>query len=106
MIAAAIAVMTPGYLVISVVAGLIAGLYLAVFHPASETVLRRSLLQGWYFGFLGSILYASRVFFLLGTGTESDVGRVSGGWALWLLFSVAITAGAFVGAEFRERRTR
>lgn len=104
-------VFNAGNLTASVVSGLMAGLYLAVFHPPTLTTspLRRSLLSGWYFGFLGSILYVGRVAFSLARDASdpnwvSDAPRILGAWVLWLLFAVFVALGAYAGAAWRLRR--
>lgn len=101
-----LSVLTPGNLVSSIVAGLIAGAYLTTFHPTlpgRRELVRRSVLQGWYFGFLGSLLYVARVAFAI-ANHQTDLGRVAGGWALWLLFSATLALGAFLWSSLREPR--
>lgn len=106
-------VLTIGNLVLSVAAGLLAGGYLAVFHPTipERGLGRRALLQGWYFGFLGSILYVARVAFAIARQASdpaepTDIGRVVGGWLLWLLFAAFVGVGAYAAGVVRERRQR
>lgn len=100
-----------GNLFASVLSGILAGLYLSVFHPTivGVNVTRRALLQGWYFGFLGSILYIARIAFSVTrsetTDVPSDVPRVVAGWVLWLLFSVSLALGAWLGARLRRSRS-
>lgn len=107
-----LSVLNIGNLFASVLSGMLAGLYLSVFHPQiiGINVLRRSLLQGWYFGFLGSILYIARIAFSATrsetTDIPSDVPRVAAGWLLWLLFSASLALGAWLGARLRGYRGR
>lgn len=105
----ALAVLTAGNLILSVGAGLLAGGYLAVFHPTipERGLGRRAALQGWYFGFLGSILWVARIAFALarpGDPGVTDIGRVAGGWLLWVLFAVFLGVGAYLAGVIRERR--
>lgn len=104
-----LSVFNVGNLAASVFSGLLAGLYLAVFHPSIEgiDVVRRSVLQGWYFAFLGSILYVSRIVFSLVRSQAdgaSDAPRVVAAWVLWLLFAACVGLGAWLGARIRIRR--
>lgn len=106
-----VSVFSAGNLTASIVSGLMAGLYLAVFHPPTLTTspLRRSLLSGWYFGFLGSILYVGRIAFSFARdasdpGWVSDAPRIAAAWILWLLFAAFVSLGAYIGAAWRLRR--
>lgn len=108
-----VSVFNAGNLTASIVAGLMAGLYLAVFHPPTLTTssLRRSLLSGWYFGFLGSILYVGRLAFSLARDASDpdffgDAPRILAAWVLWLLFAVFVAVGAYTGAVWRLHRLR
>lgn len=105
-------VFNAGNLSASVISGILAGLYLTVFHPSVDgvNIVRRSLLQGWYFAFLGSILYASRIVFSIvraqADGVPSDAPRVAAAWILWLLFAACVALGAYLGTWARVRRAR
>ena len=102
-----LSVFTVGNLFAAVLAGLLAGLYLTVFHPQLEgiNIRRRALLQGWYFGFLGSIFYIARIAFSLTRGEvtnqPTDVPRVTAAWLLWILFAACVALGAWVGSRAR-----
>lgn len=100
-------VLTAGNLLSSVVAGLFAGLYLAVFHPAlpGRAGVRRALLMAWYFGFLGTVLYAARIAFAA-AGGQPDVARLIGALILWILCAGVVGFGAWLGAAIRDRFTR
>lgn len=108
-----LSVFNVGNLTASIAAGLLAGSYLAVFHPPAldGKPFRRALLSGWYFAFLGSILYAARVAFaiardVLEADFVTDLPRVTAGWALWLLFAGFVAIGAYLGDRWRTYRLR
>lgn len=106
-----LSVLNTGNLVASVVGGFLAGGYLTVFHPPtiSVPVSRRALLSGWYFGFLGSILYVARITFAVARDASdpayaSDLPRITAGWALWLLFSTFVAISCYLGGRWRAYR--
>lgn len=106
-----LSVLNAGNLIASVVGGFLAGGYLTVFHPPtiSVPVARRAVLSGWYFGFLGSILYVARITFALARdasdpGNVSDLPRITAGWALWLIFATFVAIASYLGGRWRAHR--
>jgi hypothetical protein len=99
-------IVTPGNLIASVIAGLIAGLYsVLVFRPTTKGF---AWLIAWYFGSLVSFLYIARLGFLVASRPQEDVsyeiGRAIGGWLLFVLFAAFIATGAWVGVKLRVPR--
>ncbi|GEM_PF-4092191 len=98
-----LAALTFGNLLLSVVAGLFAGLYLARFHPAATN--RTAIFRAAELCALGTILYWGRIAFAT-AANQGDVARVIAGWLLWVLFSAFVALGAVAGAWIRARRVR
>lgn len=98
-------VLAPGNLLLSVVCGLLTAAYLSIVHPT--TSLRAALLRAFELGAVGTILYIARILFSIIShaisGGPSDVERVTGGWLLWLLFSVSVAVGKFIAVR-RQRK--
>lgn len=101
-----LAVLSAGNILASVVAGLLSGAWLDVFHPTNPIHghKRRSVLQVVFFALPFSILYFARILFAI-TAQRDDIGRVVGGWILTLLFCVLLGVGAYLTGRYRQKRS-
>ena len=105
-------VLTLDRIVASVVAGVVAGLYLVAIHPHVDVgQRRRAVLFGWFLGFPFSILYVARIALALYLSANdphvvNDAPRSVAGWVLTLLFAAFVTVGAGLGYRIRAARVR
>jgi hypothetical protein len=98
-----LSVLSVGNLTASVISGVIGGVYFVAFLPRlgfqlpTATYKQISIVVTWFFTFLPSILYGARVAHAA-VFDQSDLGRVLGGWTLYLLFCVFLGLGAYIGS--------